>query len=248
MSVLPDALWLNASTSLKSFDLPLLRYLSQQVVIAQWEYLPTQDEASSLDGALILLQDYHKHSDRPVHLLGHGLSGLLGLLYARRHPERVKSLTLLSVGVYPAVDWQAHYYTQRQLLLCHRSMLLAHMVRSLLGPLTRSVTEKVVRILEQDLDSSPSPHSLLHRISLPPGDVPVPLLVCGSRNDIVVDPNARRDWQNWLKPGDRLWECPGGRHFFHYFHPELVGQQILKFWQSLQPSGSLQTNSQFPER
>jgi|GEM_PF-2838428 len=72
---------------------------------------------TSLDAALVLLHDYLKEGDRPLHLLGHSTGGLLGLLYAHRYPERVRSLTLLSVGVHPAIDWQAHYYIQRQMLL-----------------------------------------------------------------------------------------------------------------------------------
>lgn len=38
MSNLPDVLWLNASPSLKCFDRHLLRYLSELVAIARWEY------------------------------------------------------------------------------------------------------------------------------------------------------------------------------------------------------------------
>jgi len=41
----------------------------------------------------------------------------------------------------------------------------------------------------------------------------VPLMVCGSKDDIIVEPDAA-GWQPHLKEGDRLWECPQGRHFF----------------------------------
>jgi len=34
----------------------------------------------------------------------------LGWLYTRHYRQRVRSLTLLGVGVYPGIDWQAHYY------------------------------------------------------------------------------------------------------------------------------------------
>ena len=91
MSKLPNVLMLNVSPSLKGFNQLLMRRLSWQVAIAQWEYCQSQDEASSSEVALILLHDYLKASDHPVHLIGHGISGLVGLLYARRHPERVKS-------------------------------------------------------------------------------------------------------------------------------------------------------------
>lgn len=104
MSQLPEALWLNVSPALEKLDRPLLKHLSQHLSIAQWQYCQTPDEPMSLEIALVLLHDYLKHHDRPIHLLGHGTGGLLGLLYTRQHPERVRSLTLLSVGVYPAVD------------------------------------------------------------------------------------------------------------------------------------------------
>jgi len=63
--------------------------------------------------------------NRPVHLVGHSTGGAR-LLYARRYPETVKSLTLLGVGTYSAVDWQAHYYVHRQVL--SRQEILTAMV------------------------------------------------------------------------------------------------------------------------
>lgn len=104
------SLWLSASPSFQCFEQPLIRYLSRQKVTARWEYLQSQDEASSLLIAWTLLHDYLKGRDRPIHIIGHSTGGLLGLLYDRQHPERFQSLTLLKVGVNPAVDWQARYY------------------------------------------------------------------------------------------------------------------------------------------
>ena len=58
----------------------------------------------------------------------------------------------------------------------------------------------------------------------------MPLMVCGSQNDPIIDVNSLRGWQKYLKPEDILWECPQGYHFFHYFHPQEVGRQVIKFW------------------
>jgi pimeloyl-ACP methyl ester carboxylesterase len=202
-------------------------------MVAEWQYYQTPDEPSSLEVALTLLHDYLKCQDHPVHLLGHGNGGLVSLLYAFRHPERVKSLTLLSVGVYPAVDWKAHYYVQLNLLLCSRETLLTQMVYSLLGRQSRPLTRNYRKLLEDDLLLSLSPHSLFERLHLSPSSVPVPLLVCAGEYDMVVDPNSWQGWKPWLKESDRLWQCPMGRYFFHYAYSELVSQQIFDFWQSL---------------
>ncbi|MBE9163914.1 alpha/beta fold hydrolase [Tychonema sp. LEGE 06208] len=237
MSYLPQVLCLSASPHLQAFDRPLLQSLAQHIPIASWEYQQTPDEPCSLDIALVSLHDYLKHRHQPIHLIGHGISGLLALLYAQRHPERVLALTLLSVGAYPAVDWQAHYYAQRQLLPCSRQSLLTRMVDLLFGCSPQAMTAALVKILEQDLDDSLSPHSLVKCLSLAPIRVTVPLLVCGGVDDVVVDPHQLRSWRSKydreLEATSRLWVCPGGRYFFHFFYPKQTAEAILDFWQAL---------------
>jgi pimeloyl-ACP methyl ester carboxylesterase len=237
MSKFPDALMLSASPSLKGFNQPLMRHLSWRVTIAHWEYCQSQDEASSLEVALTLLHDYLKTSDHPIHLIGHGISGLVGLLYARRHPDRVKSLTLLSVGMHPAVDWQSHYHVHLKLLPCSRDTILMQMVYNLFGYQSRPIAQDLVKILEQDLCNSLSPHTVYQSTSISPDTTAVPTLVCGSEDDIIITPHELMGWQDWLGKGDRIWKCPQGRYFFHYFHPQLVTRQLLNFWASLSSEG-----------
>ncbi|MBW4594361.1 MAG: alpha/beta hydrolase [Brasilonema angustatum HA4187-MV1] len=231
MSKQPEAIWLNTSPSLLCFAQPLLRELSRSVTIAQWEYTQTKDEPSSLDVAILLLDEYLQSIKQPVHLIGHSTGGLLGLLYTRRYPEKVKSLTLLAVGADAAVDWQAHYYSHRPSLT--REKILNAMVYNLFGYQNEHAVKRLEKILERDLDCSLSPHSLFKRQSLVPCPVPAPLMVCGSTNDIIVEPDALQGWRPFLMKGDRYWECQKGRHFFHFFQPTLVAEQILDFWQSL---------------
>ncbi|MEM9449171.1 MAG: alpha/beta hydrolase [Cyanobacteria bacterium P01_E01_bin.6] len=233
MSYVPDALCLSVSPALKCFNRPLLRELSKASTVAQWEYQQSPDEPCSLDIALVLLHDYLKPLDHPVHLIGHGLSGTLGLLYSRLHPERVRSLSLLSVGVYPSIDWQAHYYVQRQLFKCSRSFVLTQVVMNLFGRQCALMTKRLVSVLEQDLATSPSAHSICAQHYLPPGDSPVPLMIGRGEQDVVIDPNALEQWQPWFKEDDFQWECPGGLHFFQYSHPHKVAQQIEDFWADL---------------
>jgi pimeloyl-ACP methyl ester carboxylesterase len=228
----PDALWLNVSPAFARFDQKLLGSLARYVEVAHWAYRQTPDEPSSLDIAVTLLHDFLKGHDRAVHLLGHGTGGLVGLLYARQNPHRVKSLTLLSVGVNPMVDWQAHYYAQLKQLPCPRQQVLTQMVYSLFGYQARPLLPGWVNLLEQDLICSPSPHSLLRRASLGPGSVAVPLLVCGGEDDAIVDPTQLEGWRPWLTEGDRM-ACFPGRHFFPAAQPQPVANQILSFWGTL---------------
>jgi pimeloyl-ACP methyl ester carboxylesterase len=234
----PDLLWLSCSPSLKRFDQPLLRHLSSQLTVAQWSYTQTLDEASCLDTAIVLLHDYLKHRRQPIHLIGHGMGGVIGLLYARQHPERVRSLTLLGVSAQPAATWHAHYYVQRQLLPCGRQQILAQTARSLFGSPLPFTARDLTIALAKDLETSPIPHSLLQLGNLPKGGVEMPMLVCGSLTDPIVDPGAVRDWQTFLKPGDRLWHCDQGHHFFHYRQPNRVGEAVMDFYRSLPQSAA----------
>jgi pimeloyl-ACP methyl ester carboxylesterase len=239
----PDALWLNASPSLLRFDLPAIHYLSGHLAIAQWEYRQHQDEASSLDIALNLLNDYLQTIPQPIHLIGHSTGGLLGLMYARKYPEKVKSLTTLGLGVNPAVDWPSYYYILREALPCSRQLILSRLAKNLFGSQRDSYHKAFIEILAKALDSSLSPHSLYQRVSLPTGGISQPLMICGSQDDRIITHQQLRGWKMYFKEGDRLWECPQGFHFFHYFHPQAVGQQVLKFWHSLAQKQSQSTLS-----
>ena len=238
-STTPDVLWLTVNPGMQRLDHKLLTCLARHTRVQRWAYTQTPDEPCSLEVALTLLHDYIKGLDRPIHLAGHSTGGLLGLLYARRFPRRVKSLTLLSVGVNPAVDWQAHYYTQLELLPCSRTRILTQMVYTLLGPQPPHLLQGWVELLEQDLIRALSFHSLTQRFSVFPAGVPVPLLVCGSRDDAVVDPMQIQGWQPWLEPGDRVWFCQSGRHFFHASHFNEVAHEMLDFWNQSKSSVSL---------
>ena len=228
------AVWINANPSFKCFDGRIVRYLSKQTPIAYWEYAQTLDEASSLNIALILLHDYLKSRPQPVDIIGHGTGGLLGLLYARKYPHRVKSLTLLGVGSVPSIDWQAHYYQMRKLLPCSQEIILGRMVQMMFGYQSRSNVLDLVKILKRDLYTAPTIHSLYKLDRIESSSVSMPMMVCGSNNDGIVDRNALQGWSDYLKADDVLWTTAEGHHFFHYFFPEYTGRKIIKFWQNVE--------------
>ncbi|BAY91121.1 MULTISPECIES: alpha/beta fold hydrolase [unclassified Tolypothrix] len=227
-----DVVWVNSSTVLQRFDQPLLQHISQYMNVAQWEYRHGKDEGSSIDEAVSLLHEYLSQCPHSIHLAGHGAGGAIALIYARRYPQKVRSLTLLAVASQPANTWHAHYYLQRQLFTISREQVLAMNVRNLFGEQPHYTTKKLVAVLNKDLEQSPLSHSLFKLIDLPQDGVSMPMMVCGSKNDPIVSSPALLGWSKWFKPEDYLWECPRGHHFFHYFYPQKVGEQILNFWQT----------------
>jgi pimeloyl-ACP methyl ester carboxylesterase len=238
MSPLYEALWVNTSASLQRFDQPLLRHLAAHVDIAHWAYRQTPDEPSSLDIPVQLLHEYLQEQNRPLHLVGHGTGGLVALLVARQFPEYVRSLTLLSVGTQPSLDWIAHYYFHLKFLGCRREQMFYQLITDLFGRQNPAGYHYLGHLLQRALATSPSPHSMIQTVTVPKGGVSVPLLVCGGHDDVVVDPHEIEGWRGWLKASDRIYHCPHGRHFFHSTHPQLVGPQILAFWQHLSISPS----------
>ena len=241
MNIMPATapIWINANPSFKCFDGRIVRYLSSKLPLAYWQYSQELDEGSSLDVALTLLHDYLKSKSQPVDLIGHSTGGLLGLLYARQYPHRVKSLTVLGVGHNPAIDWQTHYYQMRKLLPCSQEILLARMVQMMFGNQSRRNVLSLIKILKEDLCFAPTAHSLYSLERINPISVSMPLMVCGSDNDGIIDRPALDVWQDNLKETDVLWTNPLGHHFFHYFFPEATGRQIIKFWQKIEAKSPL---------
>jgi len=261
----PNVLWLSVSPYLKCFDQRLLSQLIKHSTVHRWQYCQTIDEPCSAEAVVAALYEYlqsrlsipllkTKPATKPlplskaerhlkphhskVHLVGHGVSGIVGLLYARQYPQHVASLTLLSVNAAPAVNWQAHYYALRKLLPCSREIILGQMTRLLFGQQAPRFTTALAQLLAKDLDSNLTFHSLGHQSHIPAGGVEVPLLVCNGEQDNVTDAQQQGGWRTLMKPGDRLWHCPRGQHFCHFYQHRAVAKTILDYWAQLTPPAS----------
>ncbi|WP_055075054.1 alpha/beta fold hydrolase [Pseudanabaena sp. 'Roaring Creek'] len=235
-SASPQVVGICTSQALRRFDLPLLRSLSRQQAIAQWEYCQNPDEPIDLNVAIAALHEYLQTCTKSVHLVGHGIAGLVGWLYARQYPEQVRSLTLLSVGVNLATSWHSHYYEQRQLIACSRETMLARTAFYLFGYRDKEMLHWLADLLKQDLDNSLIPHSLYAPTYIAPTPIAVPMLVCGASDDYVIGGGGENSYQKWqlhLKDSDRLWISKQGKHFFHYSQWEPLSKQIRSFWNSL---------------
>lgn len=256
-----NLLWLSVSPHLKCFDRRLLAQLVKTHPIRTWEYSQTVDEPCCIDSVVEALHEYvsdraalEQRSGQPdykVHLLGHGISGVVALMYARCYPKHVASLSLLSVNAKPAVNWQAHYYALRQLLPCSREVILTQMARMMAGHQPQRFSKALAQLLANDLDSSMSLHSLAHDVEIPIGATDIPLLVCNGEQDSIVQAQRAALWRQCMKPGDRIWQCPEGRHFFHFHHAELVSkiltEHIHNTEQSHAQSKISQQNSQLSQ-
>ncbi|PZV18300.1 MAG: hypothetical protein DCF20_04430 [Pseudanabaena sp.] len=233
----PQGVSICTSQSLRRFDLPLLRSLSKQYAIAQWEYCQDPDEPLDVNLAISSLHEYLQNCPDSVHLVGHGIAGLVGWLYARKCPEYVKSLTLLSVGVNLANSWHSNYYRQRQLISCSREIILKRTAFYLFGYRDKEMLHWLADLLKQDLDNSLIPFSCYPSVApMAPSIITVPMLVCGAMDDDIFSNDGANTYQKWrpyLKDQDRLWLSEQGKHFFHFNQWQAVNNQLRTFWQSL---------------
>jgi len=234
-----QVLCVSASPGLRGIDRPLCRALQPFVDrLWRWDYEQTLDEGADLVVAVNLLSRYLQALEQPIHLLGHGLNGVVAGLAAQACPEQVRSLALLAVSP-QGVTWHSHYYVQRRLLMGSQEQVLLRLSRSLFGDPNPFCWRSIVQGLALDLERSPCPYSLWHLASQVANvsKVPMPVFMGGSWDDPVVDP---QQWQGVsLKEQDRVWLAPDGRHFFHASHANLLAGELGAFWSAvlLKPLG-----------
>jgi pimeloyl-ACP methyl ester carboxylesterase len=230
-------LWVGTNPSLQCFHRRILGVLDQEFPLKYWEYSQTPDEPGSLEVALALLHNFVKTSDQPMHLIGHGLGGVLALSYARRYPARVASVVLISVAAQPIITWQSYYYQQLATIYCRRDAVLQLVAGWISGIHCPRYVQHLADRLDRDLLEAPSSTSLLQQDSpLSQGNIPQPLMVCGAVDDPVLMGSIFSNWTHYLKPGDRFWHQPEGGHFFHHQYADGLGLKVRDFWRQLTPS------------
>ena len=234
MSIYGDVVWVSASPSLRFLSTPLINKLIKYTNIFGWEYVQSMDEPACIDTAVELLHNYIKTKDAPIHLIGHGIGGTIALILARQYPHLVKSLTLLSVAAEPAKTWHVNYYQQRQIYTLSQTEALFNTLNNIFRDKYPRCPQALIDNFYRDLENLPLMHSLLQIEKLTASGVSMPLMVCGGQIDMILGYPDLYEWKKYLKPEDTLWKCPQGGHFFHYFYPEIVSQQILHFWRSYQ--------------
>ncbi len=234
MSIHGDVIWVSGSPSLRCLSTPLIQELIKYTNISGWEYIQSMDEPASMDVAVELLHSYLKTKELPIHLLGHGIGGTIALMLARKYPHFVKSLTLLSVAAQPAKTWHVNYYQQREIYTLSKAEALLNTLHNIFRDKYPCCLKNLIDNFYRDLDNLPLMHSLLKIESLPIEKVSMPLMICGGQIDMILGYPDLYEWKKLLKPNDILWKCHQGGHFFHYFYPEIVSQQIFHFWESQQ--------------
>ncbi|MEM1393501.1 MAG: alpha/beta hydrolase [Cyanobacteria bacterium P01_H01_bin.150] len=230
MSNYGEAIWVSGSPSLRGLSTPLINKLAEYTNISGWEYIQSIDEPACMDTAVELLHSYLKTKDAPINLIGHGIGGTISLMLARKYPEFVKSLTLLSVAAQPAKTWHVNYYQQRDIYTLSKTEALLNTLHNVFRNKYPCCLRNLIDNFYRDLENLPLMHSLLKLENLPLEGVSMPLMVCGGQIDMILGYPDFHAWKKYLKPEDTLWKCPQGGHFFHYFYPEIVTHQILHFW------------------
>ena len=235
MSMYSDIVWASGSPYLRCLHMPLLKKLFRHTNVSVWEYIQSLDESACIETAVELLHSYLQNRESPVNLIGHSIGGTIALMFARKYPQFVKSLTLLSVAAQPAKTWHVNYYQQRQIYTQNIGEAFSNTLHHIFRDKFPCHEKKLHNLMDkfyQDLENIPLMHSLFQIEQLPAGGVSMPLMICSGQVDMILGYCELNEWGKWLKSEDTLWKCPQGGHFFHYFYPEIVSQQISHFLRS----------------
>lgn len=229
-----EAVWLNPGFTGSGVHRRFTEVLRQGYPLREWILDDRSGLCGDLESVFAQLQADLGPGGDSIHLIGHGMGGILAWRVARRLPGRVRSVTMLGVGPIPAINWQTYWMMMRHRSLCSGGQVMAHLVRLLVGPQRLPQARDWMRLLEQELATSLPPIAFLHSTPLAQDHpLSMPVLIGGGAEDLLVSSAQMGRWRAYLKPQDRAWICPGGPHFFHITAPQRVSDQVVRFWQRI---------------
>jgi pimeloyl-ACP methyl ester carboxylesterase len=181
--------------------------------------------------------------ERPITLVGHSLGGILAIQYARKQPDRVKSIALID----PFFDFDQLSPLMR--LANRNSHLAERALRMAPGWLIQALVEfdmgrhdRYEREVRQQIAldyKRASPHIMRFTATIPDlpaeslGKIEIPALVLWGENDLTLDPATFPSLVSAI-PGARGIAIPRCGHQPHLSTPELVNRRVLEFLEDSQ--------------
>ena len=223
-------LWIDLQPSLYCLFKRTAHSLGQRYDVKRWSFEHDPDESCDIDIAHALLKQTIEKSIVPVHLVGHGISGTIAYLYAKKYPKNISSVSLLSVDSNSNNQWTTHYQSMRSQLPCSRYHILSHLSRLLIDTHAEHVHTIISRLLAKCLDSDFVNGSIIGNTKIENlSKSEIPTLVINGGKDFVVDPCSFNRWKVNLKPGDCYQQIVGGRHFFPFNEWNQTSKMIESF-------------------
>ena len=190
--------------------------------------------------ALYVLELLDRLEIQRAHLVGFSMGGGVALSLAKRAPERVRSITLLSAIGVQEQEWLGDYHLNRTL---HGLQLVAlwalreltphfgHLDRAFLGvPYARNFFDSDQRPLREALSTFEGPVHILH-----------------GENDPLV-PLAAAEEHRRIAPQSRLELFAGQGHFVTFTKPELVAAALVPFLDEVEAGRAPTRTSAHPSR
>ena len=223
-------LWIDLQPSLYCLFKRAAQTLGQHFKVKRWSFEHDLDESCDIDIVHGLLRQTIDNSSGPIHLVGHGISGTIGYLYAQKHPKDISSVSVLSVDTHSANQWTSHYQSMRSQLPCSRFHILSHLSRLLVNSQTEQVGRVMIKLLAKCLDNDFVYGSIVKSQTITNiKKAEVPVLVINGEKDFVVDEQSHERWKNYLKSGDCYQKVADGRHFFPFTQWSQTAKMIESF-------------------
>jgi pimeloyl-ACP methyl ester carboxylesterase len=171
-----------------------------------------------------------------AHIIGHSLGGMIGPAYARRYPDRVRSLGLLSTAAFRTADDRARV---KGVVAAMRSKGIAPVLETLKDrwftpEFAAARPEVISRRLQQVIDCDPevflSVFDIYAETEMAPwiAEVKAPSLVLTGENDGGCPPRLNEQIAKAM-PDAELVVLPGLRHAILLEAPDKVAPPVLEF-------------------